>query len=110
MALELVDAILGNGKEYFGFASNPLQLNSPPVWLPYTVLDRLMMELDVNANDSTYKAVRNALPCVEIVNKSVAVVLSKLGRIRNVIHVGRVLLNLCECCSRLNIYLCCYFQ
>lgn len=49
--------MLGKGKEYFGFASNPLQMNAPAVWLPYTVLDRLMMELDANSNDSTYRTV-----------------------------------------------------
>ena len=49
--------MLGKGKEYFGFANNPLQINAPAVWLPYTVLDRLMMELDANSSDSTYKTV-----------------------------------------------------
>lgn len=57
MALELVDAVLGKGKEYFGFANNPLHPSAPPVWLPYTVLDRLMLELEANSNDSTYRSV-----------------------------------------------------
>jgi hypothetical protein len=49
--------MLGNGKKYFGFDSNPLQINAPPVWMPYTVFDRLIMELEANSNDSTYKSV-----------------------------------------------------
>ena len=57
VALELVDAILGKGKEYFGFDSNTLQINAPPVWMPYTVFDRLIMELEANSNDSTYISV-----------------------------------------------------
>lgn len=57
MTLELVDAMLGKGKEYFGFTSNPLQINAPAVWLPYTVIDRLIMELEANSNDSNYKMV-----------------------------------------------------
>ena len=61
VALELVDAVLGKGKEYFGFTSDPLQINAPPVWLPYTVLDRLILELEANSNDPTYKTVRNKI-------------------------------------------------
>ncbi|KZS06139.1 Nuclear pore complex protein Nup160 [Daphnia magna] len=59
VTLELVDAMLGKGKEYFGFTSNPLQINAPAVWLPYTVIDRLIMELEANSNDSNYKMLLN---------------------------------------------------
>lgn len=52
-----MDAMQGKGKEYFGFASNPLQISAPAVWLPYTVIDRLIMELKANSNDSSYKMV-----------------------------------------------------
>ena len=57
VAIELVDAMVGKGKACYGL-TNPLQLNSPPVWLPYTVIDRLVMELKNNAQDSTYQKVR----------------------------------------------------
>ena len=54
VAVELVDAMLGRGKEYFGLPKDPLQSGSP-VWLPYTVLDRLLLELDAHANaDDVY--------------------------------------------------------
>lgn len=52
-----MDAVVGKGKEYFGFPSNPLQSNSPPVWLPYNVLDRLLLELDAHSNDPAYRNV-----------------------------------------------------
>jgi hypothetical protein len=58
-----MDAMLGKGKEYFGFDNNPLQINAPPVWMPYTVFDRLIMELEANCNDSTYKSVNACLFC-----------------------------------------------
>jgi len=54
VAIELVDAMVGKGKACYGL-TNPLQLNSPPVWLPYTVIDRLIMELEINAQDTTYQ-------------------------------------------------------
>ena len=56
VAIELVDAMVGKGKACYGL-TNPLQLNSPPVWLPYTVIDRLIMELEINAQDTTYQKV-----------------------------------------------------
>lgn len=54
---------MGKGKEYFGYANNPLQINAPPVCLPYTVLDRLIMELEANSKDSTYKTVSQIFSC-----------------------------------------------
>jgi nuclear pore complex protein Nup160 len=53
-SVELVDAMLGQGKEYFGLPSKPLEVGSP-VWLPYTVLDRLLLELEAHTNaDDSY--------------------------------------------------------
>ena len=49
-----MDAVLGKGKECFGFTTDPLEIKASPVWLPYNVLDRLLLELDNNSNDSTY--------------------------------------------------------
>lgn len=35
---------MGTGKEYFGLDSS-LNANAPPVWMPYTLLDQLLVEL-----------------------------------------------------------------
>ena len=57
VTLELIDAMLGKGKECFGPSSKPLDVGSP-VWLPYTVFDRLLLELDAHANtDDSYRRV-----------------------------------------------------
>lgn len=51
-ALELLDAVLGQGKKCY--ATAPLQVDSPAVWLPYSVLDRLHLELDANRQNPIY--------------------------------------------------------
>lgn len=55
-ALELLDAVLGQGKKCY--ATAPLQVDSPAVWLPYSVLDRLHLELDANRQNPIYDTVR----------------------------------------------------
>lgn len=44
LSVEYIDAVLGNGKEYFGL-STALHGTSPPVWLPHTTFDRLLVVL-----------------------------------------------------------------
>ncbi|CAN8004581.1 unnamed protein product [Ixodes hexagonus] len=44
LAVEYVDATLGMGKEYFGLR-NALHSTAPPVWLPHTTFDRLLVLL-----------------------------------------------------------------
>ncbi|XP_077499915.1 nuclear pore complex protein Nup160 [Amblyomma americanum] len=44
VSVEYIDAVLGNGKEYFGL-STALHASSPPVWLPHTTFDRLLVVL-----------------------------------------------------------------
>ena len=53
----MFDAVLGKGKEYFGF-SNPSEVNAPPIWLPYNVLDRLLLELNAHSEDPLYRKVK----------------------------------------------------
>ena len=43
-AVEFIEAALGNGCEYFGFA-NALHAQSAPIWLPFNLFDQLMLEL-----------------------------------------------------------------
>ncbi|XP_040564442.1 nuclear pore complex protein Nup160 [Lepeophtheirus salmonis] len=54
LAIEYVNAVLGKGKEYFGIESM-LEANSAPVWLPYTALDHLLLELREHSSDEVYK-------------------------------------------------------
>merc|ERR1712203_1197412 len=44
LAVEYIEAALGNGKEYFGF-SNALHATSAPIWLPFNLFDQLLLEL-----------------------------------------------------------------
>jgi len=44
LAVEYIEAVLGNGKEYFGL-KNALHATSPSVWLPYASLDQLLVLL-----------------------------------------------------------------
>ncbi len=57
LAVEYLSAALGDGKEYFGLSTS-LNANSPPVWVPVTAVEQLMMELELNQNvDPLYKKV-----------------------------------------------------
>lgn len=49
ISVEYIDAVLGKGKEYFGLTS-ALHASSPPVWLPHTTFDRLLVALKSSAN------------------------------------------------------------
>ncbi|KAK3748185.1 hypothetical protein QZH41_012989 [Actinostola sp. cb2023] len=44
-AIEYINAVLGEGKEYFGLKTG-LHATMPSVWLPYTTLDHLLSALD----------------------------------------------------------------
>ncbi|CAH3174338.1 unnamed protein product [Porites lobata] len=56
LAVEYIQAVLGNGKEYFGL-KNALHATSPSVWLPYTAMDQLLVLLkDVQPDSELAKA------------------------------------------------------
>eukprot|EP00096_Caligus_rogercresseyi_P011692 TRINITY_DN4693_c0_g1_i1.p1 TRINITY_DN4693_c0_g1~~TRINITY_DN4693_c0_g1_i1.p1 ORF type:complete len:726 (-),score=219.36 TRINITY_DN4693_c0_g1_i1:66-2243(-) len=59
LAVEYINAVLGQGKEYFGLETM-LEANNPPVWLPYTALDHLLAELrDHSSEDVVYEKLYN---------------------------------------------------
>ncbi|XP_037527796.1 nuclear pore complex protein Nup160 [Rhipicephalus sanguineus] len=61
ISIEYVDAVLGKGKEYFGLTS-ALHASSPPVWLPHTTFDRLLVALKSSANtESQYQKLNQKL-------------------------------------------------
>ena len=47
LAIEYLEAVMGKGGEYFGLESS-LMANQRPAWVPWTVLDRLFLELADN--------------------------------------------------------------
>ena len=59
-AIEMISAVLGSGKEYFGMDS-ALNANAAPVWLPYTTIEQLIMELEYNSHDPIYHKVTRTL-------------------------------------------------
>lgn len=52
LAVDYIDAVLGNGKEDFGI-EHALHASMPPVWLPHTYLDALLEALEEVQNDYT---------------------------------------------------------
>jgi len=60
LMIEYLEAVLGKGGEYFGIESS-LQANSRPAWVPWTVLDRLFLELSDNANNPAFAKCLNRL-------------------------------------------------
>eukprot|EP00095_Tigriopus_kingsejongensis_P000570 snap_masked-scaffold372_size192401-processed-gene-0.15 protein:Tk00570 transcript:snap_masked-scaffold372_size192401-processed-gene-0.15-mRNA-1 annotation:"nuclear pore complex protein nup160-like protein" len=55
LALEYISAVLGVGKEYFGLKES-LNAHGSPVWLPYDILDQLLLELqEYSSHDPVYK-------------------------------------------------------
>jgi nuclear pore complex protein Nup160 len=52
VASQYVSAVLGKGKEYFGL-KNAVHANQPAVWLPYTVLEQLIVALERMPTGST---------------------------------------------------------
>ncbi|KAL3214102.1 hypothetical protein MRX96_051524 [Rhipicephalus microplus] len=61
ISIEYIDAVLGKGKEYFGLTSS-LHASSPPVWLPHTTFDRLLVALKSSANmESQYQKLDHKL-------------------------------------------------
>ena len=57
VAIQYITAVMGDGAEYFGL-SGGLTPTSPPAWVPWTVLDRLVLELRENRE---HPGVRNVL-------------------------------------------------
>ncbi|XP_061578278.1 nuclear pore complex protein Nup160 [Cololabis saira] len=52
LVLEYVDAVLGQGHQYFGI-ERPLSAMSPPAWLPYTSIDQLLQALSETQTHSS---------------------------------------------------------
>lgn len=57
-ALEYVSAVLGTGKEYFGLESS-LHPAAAPAWLPFNLLDQLLLELGHNKEVKVFSQVSN---------------------------------------------------
>jgi len=60
LIIEYLEAVQGHGGEYFGL-QHSLQANTRPAWVPWTVLDRLFLELSDNSNNSTFSKCLNRL-------------------------------------------------
>jgi len=61
LAIEYIMAVMGEGSEYFGLEGG-LSATSKPAWVPWTVLDRLFLELKEN---SSHSGVRNVMERLE---------------------------------------------
>jgi len=61
LAIEYIRAVMGDGAEYFGLEGG-LKATSKPAWVPWTVLDRLFLELKEN---SSHSGVKNVLTRLE---------------------------------------------
>ncbi|KAK7066285.1 hypothetical protein SK128_016915 [Halocaridina rubra] len=44
LACQYIDGVLGHGMDQVGLL-NALHASEPPVWMPYTALDKLLLEL-----------------------------------------------------------------
>ena len=56
VACEYIEAVQGNGKEYFGLKA-ALHTTSPPVWLPFNLFDQLLLELKDHSDEPIYQKV-----------------------------------------------------
>lgn len=54
LAVEYIEAALGNGKEYFGF-NHALHTTAPSIWLPFNLFDQLLLELKEHSEDVLYQ-------------------------------------------------------
>ena len=65
VAIQYIQAVMGEGAEYFGLeetlGKNGLTANSKPAWVPWTVLDRLILELRENSEHAGVKHVLERL-------------------------------------------------
>ena len=68
VAIQYIQAVMGEGAEYFGLeetlGSNGLTATSKPAWVPWTVLDRLILELRENSDHAGVKHVLERLQAV----------------------------------------------
>ncbi|CAD6237041.1 GSCOCG00002109001-RA-CDS [Cotesia congregata] len=67
LAVDYINAVLGEGKEYFGLDS-PLVMSGPAVWLPFNTFEVLLLELEhASKEDPTYieshENLNNKLEC-----------------------------------------------
>lgn len=53
LAVDYINAVLGSGKEHFGFET-PLVATAPSTWLPHNTFEVLLSELECLSKDSTY--------------------------------------------------------
>jgi len=60
VAIQYIKAVMGDGAEYFGLEGG-LKPTSKPVWVPWTVLDRLVLELRENVDHAGVKNVLERL-------------------------------------------------
>ena len=62
LSCEYIDGLLGVATNQVGLA-NPLQANAAPVWMPYTALDKLLLELKEVQSNSYFKQLYDTLDC-----------------------------------------------
>jgi len=74
LVIEYLDAVLGKGGEYFGLETS-LQANNRPAWVPWTVIDRLCLELSDNAGIPVFAK------CLDRLDRSVESYLGTVGRV-----------------------------
>merc|ERR1711974_75270 len=60
LAIEYIRAVMGEGAEYFGLEGG-LSGSSKPAWVPWTVLDRLFLDLKENSTHAGVSKVMNRL-------------------------------------------------
>ena len=60
LTCEYLEALLGNGKEYFGLSS-AVNATAPPVWAPINAIQQVVAELEnVASANEAYAKVRHA--------------------------------------------------
>merc|ERR1719341_2838888 len=74
LVIEYLDAVLGKGGEYFGLETS-LQANNRPAWVPWTVIDRLCLELSDNAGIPVFAK------CLDRLDRSVESYLGTVERV-----------------------------
>lgn len=60
LAMQYLDGVLGQGTQQVGL-STALHAAAPPVWLPYTALDKLLLELSEVQHNHQYRKLREDL-------------------------------------------------
>jgi len=60
LAVDYIDAVLGNGLEHFGLET-PLVATASPTWLPFNTMEVLLKELENLHKDSIYAEVSSKI-------------------------------------------------